>query len=303
MMAAMSRRALFSRRSLLCAFALSAAALAGCGKGGGGSVTKAPSAPTNRSPLAFTAEEGGLGYLALAPEVTEGAAEPYWLPHQDPAILLLGADDPSTAPAPPAAGTTVRAVPRLGAELALTVGGPAQVSYGCDGGMLEGISLAATAKPPAVAPAVPPGVLWILPVSPNAASWQPSGIEVAVRELSPERRVWKVGQLEVSLTRKGEDRALFAASAGQVWVISGEVERPKMDGAEGGAIDLTQDVPGMPSIAAAYSLTPPAGPTGPLLLVVATPTYEGVQLSALFYDGTMLAEAAALKRYLYLCAF
>lgn len=103
--------------------ALAAAVQAGCSKGGGGSVTNTPSTPTSRSPLTFTAEEGGLGYLALAPEASD-APNPYWLPHGDAPILLLGADDPSTAPKPPAAGSEVRAVPALGPALRLKVMAP-----------------------------------------------------------------------------------------------------------------------------------------------------------------------------------
>lgn len=300
MMAAMPRRAASTRRAPLLTAALCATAIAGCGKGGGGgTVTKTPATAVNRSPLALPVEEGGLGYLALAPQPDGDSGNPYWIPRDDPKIVLLVADDPSTSPKPPAAGTTVRAVPQLGAEISLTVGEPARVPYGCDGGTLDGQTLTPAAK----APPVEHGVLWVLPNSPNAASWQPSGIEVAVRELSPEKRVWKVGQLEISLTVKDQRHATFAASAGQGWVMSREVESVLMQGAEDLPVDLTMDVPGMPSITAAYSFTPPTGPTGPLLLVVATPTSEGVQLSTLFYDGTTLSEVPTLQRYLYICAF
>lgn len=302
MMTAMPSRARpFCRSPLFAAAlgaALGAAALAGCSKDGGGSVTSTPSSPRSRSPLTFTAEEGGLGYLALAPEVSD-ATNPYWLPHGDAPVVLLAADDPSMAPKPPAAGSEVRAVPALGPALRLKVGAPANVPYGCDGGSITEVALA----PVPGAPAPAPGVLWVLPSSPDAAGWQPSGIEVAVRELSPEKRTWRVGQLDIALAVKDRNHARFAASAGQTWVMSRELERPMMEGAEDVPIDLTQDVPGMPSIAAAYSFTPPAGPTGPLLLVVATPAYEGVQLSTLFYDGTTLSEVPSLRRYLYLCAF
>jgi hypothetical protein len=248
----------------------------------------------------------GLGYLALsmwsAASTASGAGDSplHWLPAQDSGgtILLL---DGTAEPKP---GDEVTAVPSLGAPARLVVGEHTKVKYGCDDNSLEGVALtAAPAKnQPAAAPAsagLAPGPVWIIPDSPASASWQPSGLEVAPRELSPQKRVWAVGSLEIALTVKDRSHATFAAAAGSAWVMSREVERAMMEGAEDVAIDLTQDVPGMPSVVAAFSFMP----MGPILVVVATPGYEGTQLSALVYDGLALREVETMQRYLYSCAF
>lgn len=271
------------------------ATLAACSSGGGGSVTKTPSTPVNRSPILLSPSEG-LGYLALsAPAAGEGSPLP-WLPPDDSGVLVLL---PDGAPAPKV-GAEVTVVPPLGAPLRLAIGERTRVPFGCDDNTLEGLSLTPTAKAGAAqVAALPPGVVWVLPDSSTAASWKPSGLEVAPRELSPQKRVWAVGSLEIALTVKDRSHATFAAAAGNVWMMSRELERPHMAGAEDVPIDLTQVVAGMPSVVAAFSFMP----TGAILLVVHTPSYEGHSLSALLYDGATIREVEAMQSYLYACAF
>lgn len=279
---------------------LLAATLAACSSGGGGSVTRARATPANRSPMVLPPAEG-IGYLALSTWSGAAGDSPlYWLPAEASGGTLLLLDGTSE----PKAGDEVTAVPSLGEPTRLVVGEHTRVKYGCDDNSLEGVALAPVpakgrsfAAPASVA--LPPGPVWIIPDSPASASWKPSGIEVAPRELSPQKRVWAVGPLEIALTVKDRSHATFAAAAGSAWMMSREVERSMMAGAEDVAIDLTQDVPGMPSVVAAFSFMP----TGPILVVVATPGYEGTQLSALVYDGLALLEVESMQRYLYACAF
>ena len=274
------------------------ATLAAC-SGGGGSVTRAPATPTNRSPINLPPAEG-LGYLALSTWSGPGDAPLRWLPAEDSGATLLLLD----GTAEPKPGDQVTAVPSSGAPVRLVVGEHTKVKYGCDDNELEGVALTQVpAKSyPAAAPApaaLAPGPVWVIPDSPASAAWKPSPIEVVTRERSPQKRVWTVGPLEIALTVKDRSHATFAAAAGSVWIMSREVERAMMAGAEDVAIDLTQDVPGMPSVVAAFSFIP----TGPILVVVATPGYEGTQLSALVYDGLVLRDVETMQRYLYACAF
>lgn len=271
------------------------ATLAACSSGSGGSVTRTPSTPTNRSPLLLSPSEG-LGYLALSAPSGEAQSPLQWLPPDDSGVLVLLPDGVTA----PKVGAEVTVVPPLGAPLRMAIGERTSVRYGCDNNTIEGPSLTPTSAPGAAqVSALPPGIVWILPDSPTAATWKPSGLEVAPRELSPQKRVWAVGSLEIALTVKDRSHATFAAAAGNVWMMSRELERYSMAGAEDVALDLTQDVPGMPSVVAAFSFAP----TGAILLVVHTPTFEGHQLAALLYDGATIREVESMQSYLYACAF
>lgn len=286
-----------SSTALRSAYGLAAAlALVACGSGGsssggsgrGPSVRPAPAGP----PTTFVLPGAeSLGYLALAPVAAPEDSPAYWLPTDSSAALMML---PENTPEPKP-GIEVLAVPSRGAPVKMVIGERRQIRYGCDDNLLEGIAL--TASDPEAAP--PPGPVWILPATPTAATWQPSGLEVNPVELSPDQRVWTVGPLRIALTVRDRDHATLAAAADKVWVFQRELERPKMDGAESGPIDLTQDVPGMPSIAGAFSMVP----NGPILIVLAVPGYEGTTLSTFLYDGGSMREVEPMQRYLYACAF
>ncbi len=287
-----------SASAFLSSFGLAAAlALVACGSGAGSSSGASGSGPSVRPapagpPTTFVLPGAEpLGYLALAPVTTPEDSPAYWLPTDSSAALLML---PEKTPEP-SPGIEVMAVPSRGAPVKMVIGERRQIRYGCDDNLLEGIALAAA--DPEAAP--PPGPVWILPATPTAATWQPSGLEVNPVELSPDRRVWTVGPLRIALTVRDRSHATLAAAADKVWVFQRELERPRMDGAEDGPIDLTQDVPGMPSIAGAFSMVP----NGPILIVLAVPGYEGTTLTTYLYDGSGMLEVEAMQRYLYACAF
>lgn len=271
--------------------------LGACGGGGGSSSGKSSSGPIVRPapagpPTTFVLPGAeALGYLAVAPVAAPEDAAAYWLPIDDSAALMM-LPEKSPEPKP---GIEVMAVPSRGAPVKLVIGERRQIRYGCDENLLEGIAL--RAPDPETAP--PPGPVWILPATSTAATWQPSGLEVAPVELAPDKRVWTVGPLRIALTVRDRSHATLAAAAGSVWVFQREMERPLMTGAEDVAIDLTQDVPGMPSIAGAFSMIP----DGPILLVLAVPGYEGTTLTTFLYDGANMREVETMQRYLYACAF
>lgn len=302
------------------AAALAALLLAACGggsssSGGGSSSSKPVVAPAPRRFVTITlpgAEQ--LGWLAVAPIADEQQAAPHWLPTDDAAALMLL---PEGTPEPPL-GTEVLAVPMRGAAMRLAIAERRKIRYGCDDNQLDGIALQATqlAEPPAApdddkgaaAPAAvpltpPPGPVWILPNTPGAAAWKPSGLEITLAEQAADRRIWTVGPLRFALTTRDRSHATFTAAiatdAGTVWLMQRELPRPLMEGAEDLPIDLTQETPGMPQLAGAFSIVP----DGPLLLVLAVPGYEGTQLTTLLYDGTSLREVETMQRYLYACAF
>jgi hypothetical protein len=280
----------------LCSAAALALAACGGGSSSGSSsssaavVRPAPSGP----PTTFVLPGAdSLGYLAVAPvpKAADGDGFAYWIPTDDSAALLM---PPADAPQPKP-GIEVLAVPSRGAPVKLVIGERRAVRYGCDNNTLEGFAL--SAPDPDAAP--PPGPVWILPATPLAATWKPSGLEVAPVELAPNKRVWTVGPLRIALTVRDKSHATLAAAAGTVWVLQRELERPLMDGAEDAPIDLTQDVPGMPNVAAAFSMIP----DGPILVVLAVPGYEGTTLTTFLYDGANMREVETMQHYFYACAF
>jgi hypothetical protein len=271
--------------------ALLAACSAGASSSSAGSATSArrPAAPgLTLGPAIGPAEP--VGWLAVAPVRRAEDDAAAWLPLDDSAALLLLPDGAVA----PAVGQVVRAVPALGEPVSLTVGERRTVRYGCDGNSLDAIELTS-----AESAALPPGPVWVLPDTATAKTWRPRGIEVAVTQLEPSQRTWSAGPLRVALTVKDESRANLAISIGPSWLLQSELTRPAMAGAEQGPLDLTQDVPGMPTLSAAFELVP----SGPVMLVLATPGFEGTTLMTVVYDGFQLSEVAAMGRYLYACAF
>jgi hypothetical protein len=286
--------------ALLTAALLATACGGGSGSGGGSSSGKPIVAPAPKPlagpPYTLPGAEP-LGWLAVAPVAPTAGdhdGEAYWLPADDSAALMLL---PDGTPEPPR-GAQVLAVPLRGEPVKLVIGERRTVRYGCDDNQLEGVALQG---PPGMTAEQlpPPGPVWILPNTSRAAAWKPSGLEVAPTELSPDKRVWTVGPMTFALTVKDRNHATFTAGLGSVWLMQRELERPLMAGADDVRIDLTQLVPGMPQVAAAFSMEP----GGPMVIVLATPGYEGTQLSTLLYDGAGLREVEAMQRYLYACAF
>ena len=282
----------------LCSFSAAALGLIACGSGSS-SGTSASGKPIVRPapegpPTTFVLPGAdSLGYLAVAPVPTSAQGDdfPYWIPSDDSAAILM---PPADAPQPKP-GIEVLAVPSRGAPVKLVIGERRRVRYGCDDNSLEGFALGAA--DPAAAP--PPGPVWILPATPLAATWKPSGLEVAPVELAPDKRAWTVGPLRIALTVRDKTHATLAAAAGPVWVLQRELERPLMAGAPDGPLDLTQDVPGMPTVAAAFSMIP----DGPILIVLSVPGYEGTTLTTFLYDGANMREVETMQHYFYACAF
>ncbi|MEZ4363745.1 MAG: hypothetical protein R3B48_26440 [Kofleriaceae bacterium] len=269
---------------------LTVCVLTACG-GGGGASTLSSSAATGITPLGVAMPQAEpIGWLAIAPVAVHGDEVPYWVPVDDSAALLF-LPEGSGEPAPERA---IRAVPARGEPVELTFGGRRAVSYGCEDNALNALALHTNDGS-----ALEPGPVWILPDTDAAATWAPHGLAVKVAQVDPKQRAWEVGSLTVALTVKDADHAVFAISQGASWLLNRNLERPVMAGADDAPIDLTKDTPGMPEVAAAFTMAS----NGSVLITLATPGYEGTSLSTLLYDGITVRDVEAMSHYLYSCAF
>jgi hypothetical protein len=273
--------------------ALVLAFLAGCG-GRSSSARKDAATPTGAAAAPFLVvvpPEEPIGWLAFSPARAARDDVAFWLPIDDSDVLL-----PSAVGQPePAVAAVLTAVPVHGPARQLTAGERRVIRYGCDENSFEAMSLqVAEGSEP-----LTPGLVWILPPTSTAATWKPASLEIASTHLDPGRRAWTTGPLTIALTVTDSNHATLGIVGGVTWLMQNSLERPKMAGAPENPIDLTQDVPGMPSLEAAFTVIP----EGAILLVFSTPGYEGTTLSTMLYDGTGLRAVAAMQHYLYACAF
>jgi hypothetical protein len=233
------------------------------------------------SSLAIAPDEP-LGWIGFAP-LSKREAD--WIPAGTQAVIApLPVDG-----LPP--GGTVSAIGTSGGMTRVTAGAATKVAYGCDNHQLD--VLAFTGDKPA------PGVVWLLP--PGApTSWAPKPLAIAARVTSAaDRRRDTVGPLVLELARTGDTHGTLAIlrDGGRVYTMP--IARDQMDGADTSPLDLAQRGVAIPEPVAAWSI----GKTGPILLVLMTPSYEGLRVDAILVEDTRARDLPKLGYYLYQCAF
>lgn len=252
------------------------AALAACTR------TPPPTPPvgnvaTVAPPLVIDADTP-LGWLALG---TVRSSDGTWLPVSPQVGAITLTDDPL----PP----RVTVIPSTGPAELLTLGESFPLKYGCDNNEL-GVR-------PLAGPRIAPGPAWILPPD---STWRPTSLAIARTHADPTRRTHAAGRLVFELTRKANARANLVITRDGVKVFDRMYERAEMDGAQNaGPIDLGEWTPGMPEPIAAWALSP----SGPELVVLLVPGYEGVNLSAYLVEDTAARPIEGMELYLYQCAF
>ncbi|MCE9577695.1 MAG: hypothetical protein K8W52_31380 [Deltaproteobacteria bacterium] len=222
------------------------------------------------------------GWLALAPRADRQTGAD-WLPVSTVASVIVPDLNPRTPPAP------MTAVGADGTAAAVTLGEPATIGYGCDGGTLA----AMTARGPAMAP----GIVWLVPRD-LPSGWHPRGIPLVVREHAAHHARWQAGDATVDVHITGD--------AGGTLTIDGngahhaeDFEVHMMDGADAPHLSLDEDRPiATPIPVAAFEVVP----DGAIIVVAMIAGYEGVTLSSWLVDHGEVA-AAPLSLYLYQCAF
>lgn len=219
-----------------------------------------------------------LGWLALG---TVRASDGGWLPVSP----LVGAITLTDDPLPP----RVTVVPSSGSAEQLTLGEAFPLKYGCDNNEL-GVR-------PLAGPRIAPGPAWILPPD---ASWRPTALAISRTHADPARRTHAAGRLVFDLVRKDSSRAQLVITRDGTKVLDSIFERAEMDGANTtGPVDLGETTPGLPEPVAAWAFSP----SGPELVVLLVPGYEGVNLSTYLVEDSGARPIEGMALYLYQCAF
>lgn len=239
--------------------------------------------PHNHAPAGTPLEVSSaepLGWLAIA---TQPTSDNSWIPVSD----RIGAFTLTDDPLPP----HVTVLGARGTSAQLAVGPSVPLRYGCDNNALGVHPLSGTR--------LPPGPAWIVP--PTAPpSWQPAAIAVSRTRGDSMQRSYVAGSLVVTLARKSTSSATFTITHDGREVYNTTVQRAEMDGADPRLpIDLAGTTPGIPDLAAVWSLSP----AGPYLLAFLVPGYEGITISAMLVDAHKTRALDDMSVYLYACAF
>ena len=237
------------------------------------------------------------GRLALVPVDPAGAATPEWgwLPTRT-AELSPGVVVVETTPgggAAVGAGASATAIGPGGA-FAASLADEVTVPYGCDGGTHRFVRWRTD-------PGVGAGVVWLRPPGPEANATRAVPLDPQLATSGRRTSQLRVDPpVEISLTVAGAGRAWLEVRRGGAELHTRLVERAVMDGdpEANRPLDLRAPVPGLPAPLAAFT----SGQPGEVLLVFATPGYEGVSISAMFL-GQRGAVDADLGFYLYQCAY
>lgn len=243
----------------------------------------APSKPPVQNTVAVAAPitidaDTPLGWLALG--TVRPADTHAWLPVSSQVGAITLTDDPL----PP----RVTVIPSSGPAELLTLGESFPLRYGCENNEL-GVR-------PLAGPRIAPGPAWILPPS---SPWRPSALALARTHADPTRRVHAAGRLVFELVRRGNTRAALLITRDGTRVFESVFERGDMDGAPTGPIDLGEWTPGMPEPVAAWAFSP----SGPELVVLLVPGFEGVALQAYLVEASSARRIEDMELYLYQCAF
>lgn len=263
---------------LTCLTTCGAALLAACTTGSTLQNVAGPAAPS----VVITPEQP-IGWIGLAPRPSRDAGD--WVPAGAPSLVV---------PMPAAGlttGTTLPAIDSRGRVEHVTAGAPAKLPYGCDNQQLDVLTFTGER--------FAPGVVWLLPPA-APATWRPTALAiVSPVAATPTRRRDTVGPLSLELTRSDATHATLAIARGGRVVHTAEIERPAMDGADLGPLDLQHPGIAIPEPVAAWSVAD----GGPILLVLEVPSYEGVQLTPFLIESDHARALPAMATYLYQCAF
>lgn len=246
------------------------------------SATATATGPTSRvTTTARVTATDPLGSLALVTSIDEPTAP--FIPRSRTRQVV----DPSRKIAPQA---SVRIVSATRGDGVFTAGSPEKLPFGCDGNQLD--------VTPLVGPDLAPGLAWILPAN---VTWRPLPLTVAAGKASPTARSYRAGPLHFDLQRVAAARGTTTITLGSTVVAERPFERQLMDGADASlaTIDLVDGGPGVPVPVAAWAIDR----DGPYLVVVSTPSWEGLGLEALLVDATSATPIEAMSIYLYQCAF
>lgn len=245
-----------------------------------------------REPLTNTGASGAalrigptepLGWLALATAAKDSDRVPRHAPisAEHPLVSLV---ERAALPA------SIAAIGTTGGIQQLRTGPRAEVPYGCDGHTLEVTTF--------TGPRLPPGAVWLLPPA-LPPTWHPAPQSIVSRSSAVAHRTYAIGPLTLELARTGDRRGTLTISRDGKVVHTAPFERHLMEGADAAPLDLAEGGPGIPEPIAAWAIAE----SGPLLLVLTQPGYEGTTLRALLVEATSARAIESMEMYLYSCAF
>jgi hypothetical protein len=241
----------------------------------------APPAPTSDRKLPpgkFGGVPGWLGFTVQPADKRQFG----WTPaHPNASVVLLKTEDWSETVEE---GTAVRLVAKEG-NLPLTFSEASQIPYGCD---KKPVTMAAFRTPHDLAEQV----VWILPESHQAAAALP----VSAGAASKTQRTFTAGPLQVTVRLEGKDKGRLEVRREGAVLLSRPFARPKMEGADNAALDLTKDLEiGVPYPMAAFRIDPQL-----TLIVLRALSHEGVHFEVLALRDKLESVG---EEYVYLCAF
>lgn len=245
-----------------------------------------------REPLTNTSATGSalriaptepLGWLGLATAVKDGDTVPRHAPTSSTHPLITLADRDALPAFVDAIATTGRAQP-------FATGPRGEVPYGCDDHTLEVTTF--------TGPRLTPGAVWLLPPS-RPTSWQPAPIPITPRAAIAAQRSYAIGRLTLQLTRTADLRGTLTIRRDGAVVHEAPFERHLMEGADPAPLDLAEGGPGIPEPVAAWAIAE----SGPIMLVLTHPTYEGTTLRPVLVEATTARAIESMEMYLYACAF
>ncbi len=245
-----------------------------------------------REPLTNTTTAGSgvrigptepLGWIGLATAAKAGDSVPRHAPISalHPVITLVERD---------ALPASVAAIATTGGVEQLTTGPRAEVGYGCDDHKLEVTTF--------TGPRLTPGAVWVLPPT-RPTSWQPTPVPITSRAATAAQRTYVIGPLTLDLTRTAALSGTLVISRDGQLLHAAPFERHLMEGADTAPIHLGEGGPGIPEPIAAWAIAE----SGPILLVLAQPSYEGMTLRAVLVEATSARAIESMEIYLYSCAF
>jgi len=245
-----------------------------------------------REPLANTAATGSvvhiaptepLGWLGLATAAKDSDSVPQHAPISA-AHPLVAVTERDALPG------SVAAIATTGGIEQFTTGPRAEVPYGCDGNALEVTTF--------TGPRLTPGAVWLLPPT-RPTSWQPTPLPITSRNSTAAQRTYAIGPLTLDLTRTADLRGTLTLRRDGKVIHTAPFERHLMDGADTAPIHLAEGGPGIPEPVAAWAIAA----SGPILLVLTQPGYEGTTLRPLLVEATSARAIESMEMYLYSCAF
>ncbi len=225
-----------------------------------------------------------IGWLALAPTLKRDDKAPAWLPIDDHSLLVPGPAEGLLA------GTVFTAIATRGTPTRVVAGTLGKIPYGCDQNQLDVITFTADH--------LAPGLVWLVPDS-APRTWSPTPLDITSSRATQTQRRYAVGPLGLELVRHGPTKGTLTLTHEGRTLHTEPFERGEMEGAAPSPLDLSSTGPGIPAPVAAWSFAP----SGPFLVVLEQPGYEGVTLAPWLVDDEAAHLLQAMSLYLYSCAF